>query len=96
MGNSLQLPSSRRWRFLALGVLLLAAVSSAWFGLRTYGSLRLLQLFAQSEGGGLMSGIADAVAAHIPLLTSVREPYLNAWRSFHGGLATELAPLKRL
>jgi hypothetical protein len=50
---------------------------------------------AESEGGGLMSGITDAVAAHIPLLTSVREPYLDAWRSFHGGLATELAPLKR-
>ena len=49
---------------------------------------------AESEGGGLMSGIADAVAADIPLLTTVREPYLDAWRSFHGGLATELAPLK--
>ena len=50
---------------------------------------------AESEGGGLMSGIAVAVAANVPLLTTVREPYLDAWRSFHGGLATELAPLKR-
>jgi uncharacterized protein len=49
---------------------------------------------AESEGSGLVSGIADAVAADIPLLTTVREPYLDAWRSFHGGLATELAPLK--
>jgi hypothetical protein len=50
---------------------------------------------AESEGSGLVSGIADAAAADIPLLTTVREPYLDAWRSFHGGLATELAPLKR-
>jgi hypothetical protein len=50
---------------------------------------------AESEGGGLISGIADAVAASIPLLTTVRAPYLDAWRSFHGGLATELAPLRR-
>ena len=50
---------------------------------------------AESEGGGLMSGMADAVAASIPLLTTVRSPYLDAWRSFHGGLATELAPLRR-
>ena len=49
---------------------------------------------AESEGGGLLSGIVDAVAADIPLLTTVREPYLEAWRSFHGGLAIELAPLK--
>jgi len=50
---------------------------------------------AESEGSGLMSGIADAVAANIPILTTVREPYVDAWRAFHGGLATELAPLKR-
>jgi hypothetical protein len=50
---------------------------------------------AESEGGGLMSGIADAVAANIPVLTTVRAPYLDAWRAFHGGLAIELAPLRR-
>ena len=50
---------------------------------------------AESEGSGLVSGIADTVAAGIPLLTTVREPYLDAWRSFHGGLAIELAPRKR-
>lgn len=56
MGNSLQLPSARRWRFLALAVLLLAAVSSAWFGLRTYGSLRLLQS-AQTIGQPRLSSV---------------------------------------
>jgi hypothetical protein len=49
---------------------------------------------AESEGGGLLSGIADAVAADIPVLTTVRAPYLEAWQSFHGGLAVELAPFK--
>jgi nucleoside-triphosphatase THEP1 len=47
---------------------------------------------AESEGDGLLSCIADAVSAGIPVLTTVREPYLAAWRSFHGGLAKELAP----
>jgi membrane protein DedA with SNARE-associated domain len=56
VGNSLQRPSSRRWRFLALAVLLLAAVSSAWFGLRTYGSLRMLQS-AQTIGQPRLSSV---------------------------------------
>jgi nucleoside-triphosphatase THEP1 len=47
---------------------------------------------AESEGAGLLSGIADAVAAGIPVLTTVREPYLDAWRAFHGGLAVDLTP----
>jgi nucleoside-triphosphatase THEP1 len=46
---------------------------------------------AESEGGGLLSCIADAVNAGIPVLTTVREPYVEAWSSFHGGLATKLA-----
>jgi nucleoside-triphosphatase THEP1 len=45
---------------------------------------------AESEGEGLLSSIADAVTAGIPVLTTVREPYVESWRSFHGGLATEL------
>lgn len=47
---------------------------------------------AESEGDGLLSCIADATSAGVPILTSVREPYLAAWRSYHGGLAIELPP----
>jgi nucleoside-triphosphatase THEP1 len=46
---------------------------------------------AESEGGGLLSSIADAVIAGVPVLTTVREPYVESWRTFHGGLATELS-----
>jgi nucleoside-triphosphatase THEP1 len=49
---------------------------------------------AESEGAGLLSCIADAVDAGIPVLTSVREPYVDAWQSFHGGLAVDLLPAK--
>jgi nucleoside-triphosphatase THEP1 len=45
---------------------------------------------AESEGGGLLSCFGDAVMAGIPLLTTAREPYLEAWRAFHGGLGIEL------
>lgn len=47
---------------------------------------------AEAEGGGLRSALARAVAAGIPVLSSVREPYLEAWSRFHGGLAAELPP----
>ena len=47
---------------------------------------------AESEGAGLLTSFADAMIAEIPLLTTVREPYLDAWQSFHGGYATELPP----
>jgi nucleoside-triphosphatase THEP1 len=47
---------------------------------------------AESEGGGLKSCIADAISAGFPVLTTVREPYVAAWNSFHGGLASMLAP----
>jgi nucleoside-triphosphatase THEP1 len=49
---------------------------------------------AESEGEGLLSCMAEAVCANIPVLTTVREPYLDAWRSFHGGFAIELPPVK--
>ncbi len=45
---------------------------------------------AESEGGGLVSCISDAIGAGIPVLTAVREPYLVGWQEFHGGLATDL------
>lgn len=47
---------------------------------------------AESEGKGLLSCISDAISAGIPVLTTVREPYLDAWQSYHGGLAGELLP----
>ncbi|MCC6888706.1 MAG: DUF2478 domain-containing protein [Hyphomicrobiales bacterium] len=46
---------------------------------------------AESEGAGLLSCFAEAVTAGIPVLTTVREPYVDAWREFHGGLAADLA-----
>ncbi len=47
---------------------------------------------AESEGDGLLSCIADATSAGVPILTTVREPYVAAWSSYHGGLAIELPP----
>jgi nucleoside-triphosphatase THEP1 len=46
---------------------------------------------AEAEGGGLLSCISDAVCAGIPVLTAVREPYVESWREFHGGLGMELS-----
>jgi len=45
---------------------------------------------AESEGQGLRDCIAQAVDAGIPVLTGVREPYIEAWQQFHGGMAHEL------
>lgn len=47
---------------------------------------------AESRGGGFVSCIAAALEAEIPVLTAVREPHLEAWSAFHGGLGIELAP----
>jgi nucleoside-triphosphatase THEP1 len=47
---------------------------------------------AESEGDGLLSCIADAISAGVPVLTTVREPYVTAWSLYHGGLAIELPP----
>jgi len=47
---------------------------------------------AESEGDGLLSCIEDAVSAGIPLLTTVREPYVAARNLYNGGLAVELPP----
>ncbi len=47
---------------------------------------------AESEGGGLRSAFARALEAGIPILTAVREPYLEAWSQFHGQLGTDLTP----
>jgi len=47
---------------------------------------------AEAEGEGLLSSITEAIIARVPVLTTVRPPYLEAWHKFHGGLATELPP----
>lgn len=47
---------------------------------------------AESHGGGMISAIAAAIEAGIPVLTAVRKPYDVAWQQFHGGLAAELPP----
>ena len=47
---------------------------------------------AESEGDGLLSCMADAISAGVPILTTVREPYVAAWSLYHGGLAIELPP----
>lgn len=45
---------------------------------------------AEAAGHGLLASCADVVCAGIPLLTAVRDPYIERWREFHGGLAAEL------
>lgn len=44
---------------------------------------------AESQGRGLVPYFADALEAEIAVLTSVREPYVEAWNQFHDGLAVE-------
>lgn len=39
-----------------------------------------------------MPCIAAAIESNIPVLTAVREPYLDSWRTFDGGLGTEIEP----
>jgi hypothetical protein len=47
---------------------------------------------AKSGGDGLLSCIADAILAGVPILTTVREPYVVAWNLYHEGMAIELPP----
>jgi uncharacterized protein DUF2478 len=47
---------------------------------------------AESLGRGMIAVFAAAIEARIPVLTAVRAPYDEAWRSFHGGLGVELLP----
>jgi nucleoside-triphosphatase THEP1 len=56
--------------------------------------LVVISRFGRSEatGHGLLSCFTDVVCAGIPLLTSVREPHVDPWRNFHGGLALDLQP----
>jgi nucleoside-triphosphatase THEP1 len=47
---------------------------------------------AEAEGAGFRTAFVRALDAGVPVLTAARPPYLAAWRSFHGGLATDLVP----
>ncbi len=47
---------------------------------------------AEAGGDGLLACFTDVVCAGIPLLTAVREPYVDRWREFHGGFAVDLPP----
>jgi hypothetical protein len=47
---------------------------------------------AESLGRGLLGCFAAAIEARVALLTAVRAPYEEAWHSFHGGCALQLAP----
>lgn len=42
---------------------------------------------AESKGRGLTECFAAALSTGIPILTVVRQPFDDAWASFHGGLA---------
>lgn len=44
----------------------------------------------EAQGQGLADELLALMAADIPLLTVVKSSYLDAWREFTGGLATEL------
>lgn len=45
---------------------------------------------AESLGRGLRGCFEAALAAGVPVLTAVREPYDVAWRQFHGGFGRDL------
>lgn len=45
---------------------------------------------AESQGRGLLGYYARAIENDIPFLTSVRDPYEEAWSKFHAGLAISL------
>jgi hypothetical protein len=45
---------------------------------------------AESLGRGLIGSFTAAIEAGIPILTAVRPPYDEAWRTFHGGIGCEL------
>lgn len=45
---------------------------------------------AESLGRGFVNCFARAMDAGIPTLTSIRQPYSEAWRQFHAGLAVDL------
>ena len=63
-------------------------------GLDTRPDLLILNRFGkgESEGQGFRAVIEDACARGIPLLTAVRENYVEAWQGFAGELGAVLSP----
>jgi hypothetical protein len=47
---------------------------------------------AESLGRGLRCSIDSALSAEVPVLTAVREPYIDAWLKFSGDLGMLLEP----
>lgn len=46
---------------------------------------------AEAEGRGMINEFSRAVGESVPILTTVHQKYLEAWRSFSGELALEVA-----
>ena len=46
----------------------------------------------ESEGGGMLAEIGQAVAAGVALIVCVPQRYLEAWNGFAGGLDRQLPP----
>jgi Protein of unknown function (DUF2478) len=46
----------------------------------------------ESEGGGMLAEIGDAVAQGVPVVISVPARYRDAWNDFAGGLDAQLPP----
>ncbi len=62
--------------------------------IRTRPDLLVLNRFGKGEeqGGGLRSVFEAAFVAGVPILTSVKQPYLDGWHEFSGGLSEPLPP----
>ncbi|MGV0910496.1 DUF2478 domain-containing protein [Martelella sp. FOR1707] len=62
--------------------------------IRTRPELLILNRFGKGEeqGGGLRSVFEAAFVAGVPILTSVKQPYLDGWGAFSGGLSQALPP----
>ena len=46
----------------------------------------------ESEGGGMIAEIGEAVAEGVPLIVCVPLRFLDAWNAFAGGLGSQLPP----
>jgi nucleoside-triphosphatase THEP1 len=62
--------------------------------IRTQPDLLILNRFGKGEeqGGGLRSVFEAAFMAGVPILTSVKQPYLDGWFAFSGDLSQALPP----
>ncbi|MBB4122086.1 DUF2478 domain-containing protein [Martelella radicis] len=60
--------------------------------IRTQPDLLILNRFGKGEeqGGGLRSVFEAAFVAGVPILTSVKQPYLDGWLAFSDGLSEPL------